>query len=112
MTKEDLINKIEGCINDACMGATSQEEAVQSLATVFIEALQPFISSRQHLKLFIHRVQVMRNIQQQYFSGKKSVLVLSKQEEQKVDNAIKKLTSELGYTPEDLNNQYQQSKLM
>lgn len=94
------------------MGISSQEETTEALASLFTEALNPFIQSRQHLKLFLFRVQTMRELQHQYFAGKKSVLVQSKQEEQKVDKAIQKLTGDLGYSIEDLKKQFEQPRLM
>lgn len=111
MTKEYFINNIEGCINDYALGRSSKEETIEVLASLFMEALNPFLQSRNHLKLFLLRVLTMRELQQQYFQGKKSVLDKARLEEQKVDNAIKKLTGELGYSIEDLKKQAAQPKL-
>lgn len=111
MTAAEIYNAIEGAVNDAVDGATSKEEAMQALADVFSKALDPYVKSRHHLKLFIYRVQTMRDLQQQFFAGNRKVLAKSKQEELKVDNAIKKLTSELGYSLEDIKKQFEQQEL-
>ncbi len=67
---------------------------------------------KEHLTLFIYRVKSMRDEQKKYFKGEYNALVVAKRMEAQVDNAIDKLTGELGYSVPEIKQKFEQGKLM
>lgn len=112
MSKEAFLNSIEGTINDVAEGIIERDDAVKNLTELFTQVLKPVANTKDHLELFIYRVLKMRTLQQQFFSGQKSVVGEAKKCEGLVDNAIKKLTTEFGYDIEKLIKKYDQKRLL
>ncbi len=69
-------------------------------------------NSKEHLELFLYRVQKMREKQIEYFSGKHKVLPEAKRLELQVDHAITVLLTKLGYSIEHIKNKNEQPKLL
>lgn len=67
--------------------------------------------AKGHLELFIYRIQKMRDVQKQFFEGKKSALKTAQQLEAKVDMAIEKMLGPMGYSIEKIKQKEEQSKL-
>lgn len=111
MSEETFLNSIEGTINDVFDGMVERDEAVKSIVVLFTETLKPVAKTKEHLELFIYRVSKMRELQQQFFAGNKTVIGEAKKCEGLVDNAIKKLITEFGYDIEKLKQKYEQKKL-
>ncbi len=67
---------------------------------------------QDHLQRFMFRVHNMRELQKKYFAGNRNVFNDAKKSEVAVDNALKKLCGDLGYSMEDISNKYEQTKLL
>lgn len=112
MDAETFINSIEGTINDVAEGLMDRGEAVRKLSELFTNSLKPVLKTKEHLELFIYRVTKMRELQKEFFlTGQKKVLADAKKHESIVDNAIKKLITELGYDIKKLNKKGDQQNL-
>lgn len=98
MTEEQFMQSIEGAVNDAWDGATSKQEALKGIMKLFFTTLDPLLTVKDHLELFIYRVKKMRELQEKYFKGNKKVLGDSMKLEKLVDAAIDKMTTEMEYS--------------
>ncbi len=112
MTKDNFLNQLEGIINDMETGIMTKNEAISNIMELMTNALMPFVQSKEHLTLFIYRVHKMRELQKQFFAGKKNVVPDSKKAESAVDSAMIKLLGELCYSIENISNKYEQPKLL
>lgn len=98
----DLQSKIEGFLNQYEANCSDKQETADALLKLFNEVMLPITTAKGHLELFITRVQAMRELQIKFFAGHKSVLTKSKAAETVVDEAIRKLTTSLGYLPAEI----------
>lgn len=57
------------------------------------------MSLTENLELLMHRVEEMRELQKEFFNGKRSVLSEAKRKEGQVDAAVAKL-KQMGYSTE------------
>jgi|GEM_PF-1394200 len=67
--------------------------------------------SRKHMERLIFLVDQMRSFQRQYWAGHRSKLPKCKVTEAQVDDAIKILLTQLGYSIEELKSRHEQTKL-
>ncbi len=94
MTQEEFLNKIEGCMNDFEAGISMKSDTCNNILQVFLDALSPFVRSKEHLQLFMYRVHKMRDTQKEFHAGNYKLLSAAKKMEADVDKAINKLCSD------------------
>jgi hypothetical protein len=109
---EQLLNKIEGAINDLDSGLMDKVEAKNYLLQLFLDVLMPAAKAKEHLELFMFRVHNMRAKQLAYYDGDKKLLPDCKRLEKQVDNAIIKLETDFKYSMKEAAKKYEQPKLL
>lgn len=89
----------------------TQEKATQIGAWCWKQLLYNQKQSRKHMERLIYLVEQMRTLQKEYWSGQRSKLPKAKVAESQVDDAIKILLTQLGYSIEELKSRHEQTKL-
>src|SRR5437762_8270904 len=102
MTQDQFLDRIEGIVNDISEGISTKAEAKNDILDLLLQVTGPLNNSTKHLELFMFRVKKMRDLQKEFFSGKRgTVLMERKKAEEAVDNELKRLTDNFKYTPKE-----------
>lgn len=89
----------------------TQDKATQLGGWCWQQLVHNQKQTRKHMERLIYLVDQMRTLQKQYWSGQRSKLDKAKVCESQVDNAIRVLLTELGYSIDELKSKHEQTTL-
>lgn len=112
ITEEQLIlaiyNELTAFNSDPVL---TQKKATQLGGWCWKQMLHNQQQSRKHTERLIYLVDQMRTLQRQYWAGHRSKLPKAKVAECQVDDALRLLLSQLGYSIDELKARNEQPKL-
>jgi hypothetical protein len=89
----------------------TQEKATQLGTWCWQQLLHSQKQTRKHMERLIFLIDQMRTLQKEYWGGQRSKLDRAKVAESQVDNAVRVLLTELGYSIEEFKSKHEQTKL-
>jgi hypothetical protein len=110
MTQQDFLNKIEGTVNDLDNRLMTKQEAMNHLLQHFLDALKSVETMKEAFATIVYQCWKMRQLQNQYFTGDKTVLGASKNIERIVDDKLAAYMKRPGFTAQELIDKYEPKK--
>jgi len=111
MIEQQFLNSIEGTVNDLDNRLVTKAEAMSNLLKLFMAALQPVSGVREALASLTYQTWKMRQLQNNYFAGDKSVLGASKNVERIVDDKLIAYMKKPGFSAKELQDKYEPKEL-
>jgi hypothetical protein len=111
MTQQDFLNGIEGTMNDFDNRLISKQEAMNYLLQHFINACKPVANIKESLGSLTYKVRRMRELQEKFFKGDKSMISEAKKYERFVDDQVISIMKCAGFSAEDLKKKFEPQKL-